>query len=207
MAYSTFRETSETLNGTQPNVKVQEPARPRREHHHAAGLDCGRHTRKEAPCRHTAGPPRASVSSWREKKRPAGTRLAHLGPVCRQGASFRVCRPQSSPAAWWCSRRARGGCWTFTRGFQNQSAWSVCGIARTKSTITFCASDMHHNGRSRLGDLNRLRRSLCVRRQLTLSRHASELKPGLCVAYSARLMDHAAGGPSPKDDVESMFNE
>ena len=26
------------------------------EHHHAAGLDCGRHTRKEAPCRHTAGP-------------------------------------------------------------------------------------------------------------------------------------------------------
>ena len=42
----------------------------------------------------------------------------------------------------------------------------------------------------------------------TLSRHASELKPGLCVvAYSARLMDHAAGGPSPKDDVESMFNE
>ena len=83
----------------------------------------------------------------------------------------------------------------------------MCGIARTKSTITFCASDMHHNGRSRLGDLNRLRRSLCVRRQLTLSRHASELKPGLCVAYSARLMDHAAGGPSPKDDVESMFND
>ena len=83
----------------------------------------------------------------------------------------------------------------------------MCCIARTKSTITFCASDMHHNGRSRLGDLNRLRRSLCARRQLTLSRHASELKPGLRVAFSARLMDHAAGGPSPKDDVESMFNE
>ena len=83
----------------------------------------------------------------------------------------------------------------------------MCVIARTKSTITFCASDMHHNGRSRLGDLNRLRRSLCARRQLTLSRHASELKPGLWVAYSARLMDHVAGGPSPKDDVESMFNE
>ena len=94
-----------------------------------------------------------------------------------------------------------------SRVFRDQSACSVCGIARTKSTITFCASDMHHNGRSRLEDLNRLRRSLCVRRQLTLSRHASELKPGLWVAYSARLMDHAAGGPSPKDDVESMFNE
>ena len=111
--------------------------------------------------------PGSIAGGIREKKRPAGTRLA-------QG---------------------------------DQSAWSVCGIARTKSTITFCASDMHNNGRSRLGDLNRLRRSLCVRRQLTLSRHASELKPGLWVAYSARLMDHAAGGPSPKDDVESMFNE
>ena len=151
--------------------------------------------------------PGSIAGGIREKKRPAGTRLARIGPVCRQGASFRVCRPQSSPAAWWCSRRGRAGSWTFTRGCRDQSAWSVCVIARTKSTIIFCASEMHHNGRSRLGDLNRLRRSLCVRRQLTLSRHASELKPGLCVAYSARLMDHAAGGPSPKDDVESMFNE
>ena len=151
--------------------------------------------------------PGSIAAGIREKKRPAGTQ-ALCGPaVCRQGASFRVCRPQSSPAAWWCSRRARAGSWTFTRGCRDQSACSVCVIARTKSTITFCASDMHHNGRSRLGDLNRLRRSLCARRQLTLSRHASELKPGLWVAYSARLMDHAAGGPSPKDDVESMFNE
>ena len=97
--------------------------------------------------------------------------------------------------------------WLFDFHARMSGPECVLGIARTKSTITFCASDMHHNGRSRLGDFNRLRRSLCARRQLTLSRHASELKPGLWVAYSARLMDHAAGGPSPKDDVESMFNE
>ena len=52
--------------------------------------------------------PGSIAGGIREKKRPAGTRLAHLGPVCRQGASLRVCRPQSSPAAWWCSpARAR----------------------------------------------------------------------------------------------------
>ena len=57
--------TEHALWSRHPRVKVQEPARPRREHHHAAGLDCGRHTRKEAPCRHTAGPPRARVPAGR----------------------------------------------------------------------------------------------------------------------------------------------
>ena len=32
-------------------------------------------------------------------------------------------------------------------------------------------------------------------------------KPALGLAVSTRLMDLAAGGPGPKDDVKSMFNE
>ena len=34
-----------------------------------------------------------------------------------------------------------------------------------------------------------------------------KLKPTLGLAVSTRLMDLAAGGPGPKDDMESMFNE
>ena len=55
----------------------------------------------------------SSFLSERSTKRCVGELCARTlalgGPaVCRQGASFRVCRPQSSPAAWWCSpARAR----------------------------------------------------------------------------------------------------
>ena len=88
-----------------------------------------RPVQRRAPCVLRVFRPAFSPSLPYGHAKPEASRLGNLershrartlalgGPaVCRQGASFRVCRPQSSPAAWWCSRRARGGCWTFTRG-------------------------------------------------------------------------------------------
>ena len=50
-------------------------------------------------------------------------------------------------------------------------------------------------------------------RQTTTHRHpepervVTESYAWAAVAFSTRLMDLAASGPGPKDDVESMFNE
>ena len=53
------------------------------------------------------------------------------------------------------------------------------------------------------------RSGACLLRQTTAHpepERVAQVKPALGLAVSTRLMDLAAGGPGPEDDVESMFN-